>query len=67
VPEPLKEEIKQILLQMHENPYGKEILSRMNIDFFIPAETTRELYEKTSRLLYPHARPTSAVHKPGDR
>ena len=63
VSEPLQEKIKQALLQMHEDPYGKEILGRMNIDSFAPVETGRDLYEETRQRFYPDAKPTSAVQK----
>ena len=63
VPEPLREEIRQVLLHMHEDPYGKQILSRMNIDSFAPVETIRELYEETRRRFYPDAQPTSGLQK----
>ena len=60
---PLKEKIKQALLQMHADPYGRQILSRMNIDSFAPAETIRELYEETRQRFYPDASPASAVQE----
>ena len=64
VSEPLREEIKQILLHMHEDPYGKQILTRMNIDSFAPIEAIRDLYVETKRQFYPDANPTSAEQKP---
>jgi len=67
VSETLKERIRQTLLHMHEDPYGKQILERMNVDSYVPAETIRELYEKTKEFIPTGMKPKFASPKGVER
>ena len=49
----LKSGIQQVLLNMDEDSSGKEILKRMGIDEFVPADTIRDLYEESRARYFP--------------
>lgn len=63
VPDALRQRTRDVFLGMDKDPYGKEILKRMEIDAFIPAETIRGLYEETRAWAYPDGEKATLAHR----